>query len=145
MSQFVTMHCFQLYQYTPTFLFVPMFFTPYYATPFYFQLVAKINVNFLRTLVHELRKPEDRLSKKRFHFQLADDQASFELSGFGHNAISPIGLKLDIPIIICNRILSLNPPIIYLGGGEVDVKLALPVKDLVQGTNAIVGDITEER
>lgn len=102
-------------------------------------------MNFLRTLVHELRKPEDRLSKKRFHFQLADDQASFELSGFGHNAISPIGLKLDIPIIICNRILSLNPPIIFLGGGEVDVKLALPVKDLVLGTNAIVGDITEER
>jgi len=102
-------------------------------------------VNSLRTLVHELRKPEDRLSKKKFHFQLADDQASFELSGFGHNAISPIGLKRDIPIIVCNRILGLNPPVIFLGGGEVDVKLALPVSDLVRGTAAIVGDITEER
>eukprot|EP00388_Colpodella_angusta_P046183 GDKK01068504.1.p1 GENE.GDKK01068504.1~~GDKK01068504.1.p1 ORF type:complete len:238 (-),score=40.21 GDKK01068504.1:127-774(-) len=109
------------------------------------QYTAKINVNSLRTLVHELRKPEDRLSKKKFHFQLADDQASFELSGFGHNAISPIGLKQDIPIIICNRILGLNPAIIFLGGGEVDVKLALPVADLVRGTKAIVGDITEER
>ncbi len=99
----------------------------------------------LRNLVHELSKPEDRLSKKKFHFQLADEADSLALSGFGHNAIAPIGLLQDIPIILCKRILDLNPPILFLGGGEVDVKLALPVADLVRGTNAIVGEITEER
>ena len=99
----------------------------------------------LRTLVHELRRPEDRLSKKKFHFQLANDIDSFELSGFGHNAISPIGLKVNIPIIICKRCVSMNPPIIFLGGGDVDVKVALPISDLLSGTDAIVGEITEER
>ena len=117
----------------------------------YYQLIfvcitAKINVMSLRTLVHELRHPEERISKKKFHFQLADDNTSFELSGFGHNAISPIGLKEDhIPIIICNRCLSVANGIIFLGGGEVDVKLALPVADLINGACAITGDITEER
>lgn len=106
---------------------------------------AKINVMSLRTLIHELRKPEDRLSKKKFHFQLANDEDSFTLSGFGHNAISPIGLMQAIPVVICRRCLGIKNGIIYLGGGKVDVKLALPVADLIRGTNAIVGDITEER
>lgn len=99
----------------------------------------------LRTLVHELRKPEDRLSKKRFHFQLADDQVGFELSGFGHNAISPIGMKTDMPVIVCRRILEVPNSIIFLGGGKVDVKLALPVADVISATKAFVGDITEDR
>ena len=99
----------------------------------------------LRTLVHELRSPEDRISKKKFHFQLASDEDSFELSGFGHNAISPIGLKVPIPIVICKRILELSPPIIYLGGGKVDVKLAIPVNELIAATHALVGELTEER
>jgi prolyl-tRNA editing enzyme YbaK/EbsC (Cys-tRNA(Pro) deacylase) len=99
----------------------------------------------LRTLVHELRKPEDRLSKKKFHFQLADDAASFELSGFGHNAICPIGMKCDIPLIICNRCKDVKNGIIFLGGGKVDVKLAIPVDTLVTTMGAFTGDITEER
>lgn len=99
----------------------------------------------LRTLVHELRKPEDRLSKKKFHFQLADDEVGFKLTGFGHNAISPVGMTENIPVIICNRCLAVKNGIIFLGGGEVDVKLALPVADLIACTNAITGNITEER
>eukprot|EP00600_Ochromonadales_sp_CCMP1393_P003346 CAMPEP_0174981516 /NCGR_PEP_ID=MMETSP0004_2-20121128/15938_1 /TAXON_ID=420556 /ORGANISM="Ochromonas sp., Strain CCMP1393" /LENGTH=104 /DNA_ID=CAMNT_0016233279 /DNA_START=288 /DNA_END=602 /DNA_ORIENTATION=+ len=100
----------------------------------------------LRTLVHELRDPADRLPKKRFHFQLASDEDSFKLSGFGHNAISPFGLiATDIPIIICRRCIDeMSPPIIFLGGGKVDVKVALPVGTLVDGLNAIVGDITDK-
>jgi prolyl-tRNA editing enzyme YbaK/EbsC (Cys-tRNA(Pro) deacylase) len=106
---------------------------------------AKINVTKLRTLVHELRKPDERLSKNKFHFQLADDDVSFQLSGFGHNAICPVGMTSSIPVIICNRCLDVKNGIIYLGGGKVDVKLALPVSDLVACTNAITGNITEER
>lgn len=85
------------------------------------------------------------MSKKKFHFQLANDEDSLLLSGFGHNAISPVGLLQDIPVVICRRCLAVKNGIIYLGGGKVDVKLAVPVVDLIRGTNAIVGDITEER
>lgn len=99
----------------------------------------------LRTLVHGLRKPEERLPKKKFHFQLASDQISFELTGFGHNAISPIGMKTAIPIIICRRCLELAQPVIFLGGGKVDVKLSIPVKELIVTLDAIVGDITDVR
>jgi hypothetical protein len=38
-----------------------------------------------------------------------------------------------------------NPSILYLGGGKVDVKLAIPLQDLVRATGAIVGNITEPR
>jgi prolyl-tRNA editing enzyme YbaK/EbsC (Cys-tRNA(Pro) deacylase) len=99
----------------------------------------------LRTLVHEFLPIDKRLAKKKFHFQLANDEDSLALSGFGHNAISPVGLLQNLPVIMCSRCAALNPPIIFLGGGHVDVKLALPVQDLVAATNAIVGEITEER
>lgn len=45
----------------------------------------------LKNFIHELRIPNDRLSKKKFHFQLAPDEVSLQLSGYIHNAITPIG------------------------------------------------------
>lgn len=110
--------------------------------------IAKIDTTMLRNLIHGLRKPEDRLSKQKFHFRLTTDETSLELTGFGHNAISPFGFTgpfPNIPIVICNRCLEVKPPLLYLGGGEVDVKVLLPLSDLLKATNAIVGLITEPR
>lgn len=110
-------------------------------------MLAKIDTILLRNLIHSLRKPEDRLSKKYFNFQLTSEEKSLELTGFGHNAISPFGLLGDkkIPIVICSRCLEVNPPVIFLGGGEVDVKLSLPVSDLLQSVQPITGLITNLR
>jgi hypothetical protein len=37
------------------------------------------------------------------------------------NAVTPIGMKTDIPIILCESITKLQPNYFWLGGGEVDV------------------------
>lgn len=109
-------------------------------------LVAKINTTMLRNLVHSLRAPEQRLSKSSFNFQLASEETSFELSGFGHNAICPFGMRVkNIPVIICDRCLEVKPPLLYLGGGKVDVKLLIPIADILRSLKAISGLITDPR
>lgn len=100
---------------------------------------------YLRNLIHELRPVETRISKKKFHFQLASEEDNNRLSGFEHNAIAPFGLLQSIPMIICDRCVACNEPILYLGGGKIDVKLALPVGDLIRATGAIVGHISDAR
>ena len=100
----------------------------------------------LRTLVHELLPVADRVPKKKINFQLASDQDSFSISGFSHNAITPFGLLKDIPIVVCKRCLEgMHAPVLFLGGGKVDLKLSLPVQDLIKATGAIVGEVTELR
>ena len=86
-----------------------------------------------------------RLSKKKFQFQLAPTAVSEALTGFGHNSVSPFGLKTPIPVIVCRRCAELSPPFLMLGGGEVYVKLSLPVADLIRGCCAVVGDISDLR
>lgn len=100
----------------------------------------------LRNFVHSLRPATSRLSKNSFNFQLASEEQSFELSGFGHNAISPYGMKVcNIPVIICQRCTEVQPPLLYLGGGKVDVKLLVSVNDILRSLNAMTGLITDPR
>lgn len=108
--------------------------------------VAKINTTMLRNFVHSLRPVASRLSKNSFNFQLASEESSLELSGFGHNAISPYGmLNKNIPVIVCSRCLEVQPSLLYLGGGKVDVKLLISIGELLRSLNAYTGLITDER
>lgn len=118
----------------------------YYFIPLFCSIVAKINTTTLRNFVHSLRPHSERLSKNSFNFQLASEEKSLELSGFGHNAISPFGMKApNIPVIICSRCLEVQPPVLFLGGGKVDVKLMITTSDLVKSLDAIVGLVTDPR
>ena len=62
------------------------------------QYVSKLDTEKLRGLVRDLMPAEKQLSKKKFNFQLADEQTSFELSGFAHNAVTPVGMKHPVPV-----------------------------------------------
>ena len=106
---------------------------------------AKFDTEMLRSFVHELLPPSERLAKKRYHFVLADPEISFLLTGFRHNAVSPIGMLVKVPVIICTRCVSVSPSFIYLGGGEEDLKLGISVHDLIQFTGAMVAQISEGR
>lgn len=110
------------------------------------QYIAKVNTNYLRTLVHELRDKSQRLSKKKFHFQLAPNEVSEQLTGFGHNAICPFGLSTPIPIILCRRCTQVvSPALLVLGGGEVDMKLIIPLSDILRTERLVVGDVSDLR
>jgi prolyl-tRNA editing enzyme YbaK/EbsC (Cys-tRNA(Pro) deacylase) len=89
---------------------------------------------------------KDRLSKNSFNFQFANEEDSYRLSGFEHNAISPYGLKVgNIPVLVDSRLLEISPARIYLGGGSVDMKLLVSVNDLVSSLKAKVGLISDSR
>lgn len=62
------------------------------------QYVSKLDTEKLRGLVRDLMPAEKQLSKKKFNFQLADEQTSFDLSGFAHNAVTPVGMKHPVPV-----------------------------------------------
>ena len=53
------------------------------------------------------------------------------LTGFPFNGISVFGGKIGMPIILCKAILeAVGPSYIWLGGGEVDLKLRIPIAQL---------------
>jgi prolyl-tRNA editing enzyme YbaK/EbsC (Cys-tRNA(Pro) deacylase) len=61
--------------------------------------------------------------KSKYNLRLVEGTVSDALSGFEHNAVSPLGLRTPMPILIHAEILQLPRQHFWLGGGEVDVKL----------------------
>ena len=109
------------------------------------QYCEKIASDRLRDFIHKLPPPEQRLSKKKINFQLAEEEISLKLSGYIHNAVTPLGMLAGMPVIICEACTRLSPPFVWLGGGAVDVKLGITVADLAAATGAIVANISDPR
>lgn len=107
------------------------------------QYASRFDTELLKDVIHVLRKPNDRIPRSKFHFKLATEEDSYRISGFKHNAISPYGMMIDIPFVICERILETSPICFYLGGGRVDVKLCLPTKDFIRSKKPIIGRISK--
>ena len=80
-----------------------------------------------------------------FPLHSAPEKVNDEMTGFLHNAVCPFGIATPIPILICASCLQLSPPFIWMGGGEVDVKLGIPVKDFIRATGSLVADISQPR
>eukprot|EP01132_Coremiostelium_polycephalum_P002373 gene2373-2935_t len=81
----------------------------------------------------------------RFQTQPED---SYRLSGFEYNAVCPIGTSVPIPIIISKRLFELDYPVVWLGGGEVDLKFAVDIRSFkeaieksIPSTKVFVADI----
>jgi prolyl-tRNA editing enzyme YbaK/EbsC (Cys-tRNA(Pro) deacylase) len=109
------------------------------------QYAAKFDAEMLRDVIHELRKPEDRLSRKKFHFQLAPEEVNDKLTGFTHNAVTPFGMMSKIPIVLCKRCLDMEPKFMFFGGGKVNVKLGMSIADFRRALNPIVALISHPR
>ena len=107
--------------------------------------VAKFDAELFRDVIHSLRPPAQRLPRKRFHFQLAEQSASDSLTGYSHNAVTPFGMNSNIPVVICTNCLKVTPPLIFLGGGEIDVKLGITLDDFMNAAKPIVGHISHMR
>lgn len=82
------------------------------------------------------------VSKKNFNLRLAPEEESDELSGFEHNAVSPIGFRTEMPIILSHKIAQLNPRVFFVGGGEVDLKLGMLVDEFLKAYNPLIVDCT---
>ena len=81
------------------------------------------------------------VSKKYFHFRVADESEALNLAGFEHNAITPFGMIKEIPIVLADDITKLPRDYCWIGGGEIDVKLGFNVKEFVEKMKPMVTDI----
>lgn len=100
----------------------------------------RFDVERLRNHVVEQSKAAGRpVSRSRLNYRLADDCEA--LTGFAHGGVTPVGAKLELPVVLDARIAKL--PLFWLGAGDVDLKLALRTADFVRAFSPFVVDLTD--
>lgn len=110
------------------------------------QYAAAINGDKINKVVHQLANsalPEGAapLGRKGFNLRLCPGNVSDELSGYTHNAVSPVGCRTRIPIIMADRVLKLQPDFFWLGAGQVDLKVGFSSSQFVKAYEPLVADI----
>jgi prolyl-tRNA editing enzyme YbaK/EbsC (Cys-tRNA(Pro) deacylase) len=74
--------------------------------------------------------------------RLCPEAVSDELTGFEHNAVSPIGIRTRLPIVLSHSVAALRPDLFWLGAGEVDLKVGLSAADFQRAYAPHVVDCT---
>ncbi|KAJ1730249.1 hypothetical protein LPJ61_003117 [Coemansia biformis] len=104
------------------------------------QYVYSINTGAMADIVRSLGG--SKVAKKHLNNRLTDASTALELTGFGKNGVSLIGMTHELPAVLCAAIMRLSPPVLWLGAGHVDFKLALPVQDFVDTAQCLIADIS---
>ena len=81
------------------------------------------------------------LSRKLFNMRLCPADVSQQLTGFEHNAVTPVGTQTLLPIIMSDRIPQLQPDWFWLGAGQTDLKLGVSAASFVRAYKSTVADI----
>ncbi|CEM23403.1 unnamed protein product [Vitrella brassicaformis CCMP3155] len=105
------------------------------------QYTAKLNKGRVKDFVKSMHPPGE-MGNKRLNFVFADEEVAAKLTGYVRNATTPFVMQHPIPVIVSRRIMQLRPPVLWLGGGEVDLKLLLSVADLCRLLDPFVADVT---
>ena len=71
--------------------------------------------------------------------RMVEGDTSAALSGFEHNAVSPLGLRTPLPILLSAPIARLPAGELWLGGGEPDLKLRVESQEFVRVINRLQG------
>lgn len=105
------------------------------------QYCKKFNAELIRTFVHAMNKDKG-VSKRKFNFRLCPEDVSCALTGYGHNAVTPVGMNENIPIILSKSVTELVEGYFWLGAGEVDLKLGLNTQQFIKAYDPFVCDCT---
>lgn len=100
------------------------------------QYSSRLDSEILRSCVHSYHK--GRISRGKINMRLVSEETSYELSGFQKNAVTPVGMKTQLPIVLAQEIVDLDPDEFWIGGGEVDLKLGMTVSDFVKAYEPII-------
>ncbi|XP_052481745.1 uncharacterized protein LOC105765137 isoform X2 [Gossypium raimondii] len=90
---------------------------------------ARFNAETVKNFLYTLNN--GKISKKKFNLRLAPEETSIKLTGYEHNAVTCIGMQTDIPVILDEAIVKLDPDFFWLGGGEVDLKLGIRTSEFI--------------
>ena len=82
-------------------------------------------------LVLQLYNEVASVSKSKINLRMVSEEVAHRLTGFGHNAVTPICSATRIPIMVSHRIMQLTDRF-YLGAGEVDLKVGMPPQEFVR-------------
>ncbi|KAI3468928.1 hypothetical protein Pfo_025591 [Paulownia fortunei] len=93
------------------------------------QYTARFNAETVKNFLYTLNN--GKISKKKFNMRLAPEETSVKLTGYEHNGVTCIGMKTDIPVILDEAIVKLNPDFFWLGGGEIDLKLGIRTSEFI--------------
>lgn len=107
---------------------------------FVVQYAARLHAEKVRTFLH--RSCEGTLGRKHFNMRLAAEAESASLTGFGHNAVTPVGMSTRLPVLLSHHIAELD--YFWMGGGEVDLKLGMKTADFIAAYQPIVLDCTHD-
>ena len=91
------------------------------------------------------------VGKKQYSIRMVSPEISDSLSGYPHNAVTPLGMAHPVPVLLSHKLKSLPDGQLWLGGGEVDLKMRVDVTELVTklvyeqaGRPPSFADITED-
>jgi hypothetical protein len=79
--------------------------------------------------------PRPFLPNKAFNLRLAEESVAVGLTGYTHNAMTPLGLAAspdELVLLLSDTALRLQGGSVAFGGGEIDVKWRTSVREFVQ-------------
>ncbi|KAJ7944754.1 YbaK/aminoacyl-tRNA synthetase-associated domain [Quillaja saponaria] len=100
------------------------------------QYTARFSAEAVKNFLYTLNN--GNIAKKKFNLRLAPEETSVKLTGYEHNAVTCIGMKTDIPVILDEAIAKLNPDFFWLGGGEVDLKLGIRTSEFIRSIRPFI-------
>ena len=86
------------------------------------QYAARLDAEKIK---HHMHKLHGGKGINNFKMKLVDETLSGVLTGFERNAVSPVGSKTQLPIVVSDKISQLTPDFFWLGAGETDLKLGM--------------------
>ncbi|KAH8547749.1 hypothetical protein BGW37DRAFT_432106, partial [Umbelopsis sp. PMI_123] len=104
------------------------------------QYITPVNTSKMIDKVRELT--DNNISKKKYNFRLTSAENSFALTGYDNNGVCPMGMTERIPIILSKAITELKPAVMFLGAGDVNWKIAIPIEDFIRETKCLVMDLS---
>lgn len=124
----------------------------YSSEPYYTKYSAAViqyplNVKSERMMKH-LKELQNKnavsqvVSKKHWHLRMAEREEAESLTGVEVNAMSPVFLEKNVPVFVNSSILKMDPPFVWLGGGDLYLKVGIHTQELVKFTNAHIIDLT---
>ncbi|XAR54964.1 hypothetical protein NMG60_11030318 [Bertholletia excelsa] len=104
------------------------------------QYTARFSAETVKNFLYSLN--DGKIPKKRINMRLAPEETSHKLTGFEHNAVTCIGMKTDIPVILDEAIVKLNPDFFWLGGGDVFLKLGIRTSEFISCVKPFIVSIS---
>ena len=94
------------------------------------QYSARLNNEKLRNFI--ISYHDGKLPRSKVNMRLVAEEKSVELSGYVKNSVKPIGMQTQLPIVVSKAITELVPDESWIGAGEVDLKVGMPVSDFLK-------------